>query len=107
MDTLFADAPDAEQAPQATSNVEAAVVQRFASAQLARLRDAHERWMLRGWEINNLSAAILAKETELELLEKRIIPGANDATVNLAAQAAKRAAEATAALKQGSGVTLG
>ncbi len=41
-------------------------------------------------------------------LEKRIIPGANAQSVDLAAQAAEHARKATEALKQGSGkITLG
>jgi hypothetical protein len=38
--------------------------------------------------------------------QKRIVPDANQAQVNLAAEAAKRAAQATAALKAGQGVQV-
>lgn len=40
-------------------------------------------------------------------IEKRIITGSNQQQVDLAARAAEQARAATAALKQGSGVTLG
>lgn len=41
-----------------------------------------------------------------KLEPKKIVPGVNQAQVDLAARAAQQAATATAALKQGTGVTL-